>query len=87
MFGLPIRKTVDGVMSAFTRAIADLSVVEEEQRQLQASKTEQAEILSAEADAAAAEAHRAARIRSRLESIVEADTPNDDSGNFATVGV
>jgi hypothetical protein len=67
------QKTVDGVMSAFTRAIADLTTVEREQREIESTKLEQSAILVTEANEAGNEARRAARIRERLAELVEAD--------------
>jgi len=67
------QKTVAGVMSAFTTAIADLTTVEENNTSIAQNLDAERERLAAESAAATNEARNAAAIRAKLEAIVNPD--------------
>lgn len=63
-------KTVDGIMSAFSKTIADLETVKQESIGLVLTKREEAHQLNEQADHAAAEATRAGDIANNLRAIL-----------------
>lgn len=65
-------KTVDGIMSAFSKTIAELDAVHDAQTEAAEQKREEAARLLAVASCDMSEAGRAASIANKLRGIVEA---------------
>jgi hypothetical protein len=66
------KKTVDGVMSAFTKTLADLEEVRTRELEEARVKRAEAERLHSEARAAELEAQRAIAVSEKLQSLVAA---------------
>lgn len=67
---VPGTKTVDGVLSAFRKTIADLTTISEEQSKRELKLRDQADKLSLDADAAALEMKRANEVKAKLEAFI-----------------
>lgn len=67
------RKTVAGVMAAFTTAIKDLTTVEENNDSIVANLQVQQEAIAADMAAARAESDHARTVRSKLEALMEVE--------------
>lgn len=66
------KKSVDTILAAFSKTIADLEAVEKSSRAESAAKSEQAATLITESKAAEAEANRANTIAANLRGIIDA---------------
>ena len=67
------RKTVAGVMSAFTTAIKDLTTVEENNDSIVSNLQVQQEAIAADMAAARSEADHARNVRAKLEALMEVE--------------
>ena len=70
------RKTVDDVLTAFSRAIADLKKVEEDHAEEADRQDRIAKNAAQDRDMALAEAQRAREVGAKLSALTGADLPN-----------